>query len=83
MPQTSTHSPTPSYVAEHEVADLLCQSVRTLQKWRGAGSGPPFYKFGQSVRYELSEVIDWAKANRSSPNSTPSHPGASRRAAFL
>ena len=26
--------------------------------------GPPFYKFGRSVRYDLDELLAWAKARR-------------------
>lgn len=29
---------------ETQVADLICQSVRTLQKWRMTGAGPAFCK---------------------------------------
>jgi predicted DNA-binding transcriptional regulator AlpA len=43
---------------------LLCQSVRTIQKWRVTGDGPDFYKFGRSVRYRRDEVIAWAEARR-------------------
>jgi hypothetical protein len=39
------------FIPETEAADFLCQSVRTIQKWRVTGAGPHFYKFGSSVRY--------------------------------
>lgn len=54
----------PPFWNEQQVADFLCQSVRTIQKWRVKGSGPCFYKFGQSVRYRSDEVIAWAHARR-------------------
>lgn len=52
------------FLNERQVADLICQSVRTIQKWRVTGYGPAFYKLGRSVRYRLSEVIAWAEERR-------------------
>lgn len=49
---------------EVQVADLVCQSVRTLQKWRVTGQGPAFYKLGQSVRYRYAEVQGWIASRR-------------------
>lgn len=64
MHATATENQTPLFLTEQQVADFLCQSVRTIQKWRFIGSGPCFYKFGQSVRYRSDEVIAWAHARR-------------------
>ncbi len=52
------------FLTEQQVADLICQSVRTLQKWRFLGTGPDFYKFGQSVRYKASDLDQWIEARR-------------------
>ncbi len=49
---------------ETQTADLICQSVRTLQKWRVAGYGPEFFKIGRSVRYRRREVNDWIESRR-------------------
>ncbi len=51
-------------LTEQQVADLVCQSVRTLQKWRVSGSGPAFCKLGQSVRYRTADVLGWISARR-------------------
>lgn len=56
--------PVGTFVEERQVADILCQSVRTIQKWRVTGNGPSFYKLGRSVRYRLDEVQAWAEARR-------------------
>ncbi|WP_071689615.1 helix-turn-helix transcriptional regulator [Nioella sediminis] len=64
MHATATENQTPLFLTEQQVAEFLCQSVRTIQKWRFIGSGPCFYKFGQSVRYRSDEVIAWAHARR-------------------
>ena len=46
-----------------ELADLLCISTKTLANWRCQGKGPPFLKFGRSVRYRKSSVDTWLAAN--------------------
>ncbi|PLS19843.1 helix-turn-helix transcriptional regulator [Neptunicoccus cionae] len=51
-------------VNERMAADQLCQSVRTLQKWRVTGYGPPHYKIGRSVRYRIRDLTDWIDSRR-------------------
>lgn len=51
-------------ITEVDAADLLCQSVRTIQKWRVTGFGPPFYKIGRSVRYRRNEIVRWVDQRR-------------------
>lgn len=51
-------------ITEVDAADLLCQSVRTIQKWRVTGFGPPFYKIGRSVRYRRNEIVRWIDQRR-------------------
>lgn len=63
------NSPAPNFLNEQQVADMLCQSVRTLQKWRVTGHGPEFYKLGRSVRYHAVDVTAWADARRVSHTS--------------
>jgi hypothetical protein len=48
-------------IDETRAADFLCQSIRTLQKWRTTGFGPRFYKPGRSVRYRRRDLLDWAE----------------------
>ena len=52
------------FIDETRAADFLCQSVRTLQKWRVTGFGPSFYKPGRSVRYRRRDLRDWAESRR-------------------
>lgn len=62
-----------TFLTEKQVAEMICQSVRTIQKWRTTGHGPAFHKFGQSVRYSLADVHDWIgyrRVSRSSPRLT-------------
>ncbi len=34
-------------------------SVRTAQRWRTTGEGPPYIKAGKAVRYRLQDVKEW------------------------
>ena len=52
------------FIDEKQAADFLCQSVRTIQKWRVTGYGPKFYKSGRSVRYRRCDLLEWAEARR-------------------
>ena len=56
-------------VTEIVAADIVCQSVRTLQKWRVNGYGPTYFKIGRSVRYRRRELIEWIEARRFSHTS--------------
>lgn len=63
LTDSETHSRS-EFLNESKVAELICQSVRTIQKWRVTGHGPAYYKLGRSVRYRRSEVIAWAEERR-------------------
>ena len=58
------------FINETHAADFLCQSIRTIQKWRVTGFGPKFYKSGRSVRYRRRDLLEWGNArNRQSTSS--------------
>jgi hypothetical protein len=59
-PQT-TAPPTPQFVNEYVIERVLDVPVKTLRNWRVSGRGPPFNKFGSTVRYELATTIRWAR----------------------
>ena len=44
------------HLLEYELAQRWRLSVRTLQRWRCAGSGPVFLRLGRRVAYRLSDV---------------------------
>ncbi|EDZ45618.1 conserved hypothetical protein [Rhodobacterales bacterium Y4I] len=58
-------------ITETDAADYLCQSIRTIQKWRVTGYGPKFYKSGRSVRYRRRDLCEWIE--RRSHSSTSSY----------
>jgi len=53
-----------SFMNEHQVADHLCISVATLQRWRWANKGPVYFKMGRSVRYDEKDVQSFVDAGR-------------------
>ena len=64
-----TPTDTPVFVPEDKAGRILGGeekpiSVRTLQRMREDGRGPPYHKFGQAVRYELSDLLSYAAAHR-------------------
>jgi hypothetical protein len=52
---------TPQFVNELVIERVLGVPVKTLRNWRVSGRGPPFSKFGASVRYEIATAIRWAR----------------------
>jgi hypothetical protein len=63
-----------------QLAEFLKLSPGTLRKARMVGSGPPFLKFGHSVRYVPSSVREWCaqrtqrSTSENAPPLTPEHP---------
>ena len=66
---TSSQQKPPTYkpdqlLTEHQVAELLGISVRTLQSWRNqVGKGPRPQKIGSLVRYLYSDVARLINGN--------------------
>ena len=59
-------------LSEHQAAELLGVSGRTLQRLRTNGSGPRWAKIGRLVRYEADAVRDFIGfCNRHSMSDTP------------
>jgi hypothetical protein len=58
--QDAEHA-TAQFVNELVIERVLGVPVKTLRNWRVSGRGPPFNKFGASVRYELATAIRWAR----------------------
>jgi predicted DNA-binding transcriptional regulator AlpA len=56
--------PQGAFVDTEATALRLGVSESYLNKARLAGNGPPFHKFGRSVRYKVSEVDEWAEGRR-------------------
>lgn len=54
----------PSYLDEKQVAFRLGVSKKWLQKMRRIGGGIPFHKFGASVRYAMTDILDFELGSR-------------------
>ena len=67
------------YLTENEAAEHFKISARTLQRWRQAGLGLPFRRFGGLVRYSLSDLEAWAARQSHLSTSEPSAPIARRK----
>ncbi len=67
------------FFTEQQAASILCQSVRTLQKWRTIDQGPAIHKFGRSVRYSRADLLLWVESCRTAPTSTTQPPRSSGR----
>jgi hypothetical protein len=50
------------FFTEDEAADELHQAVRTLRKWRTAGTGPAYTKIGREIFYPRDNLVAWVKS---------------------
>jgi hypothetical protein len=50
------------YLSEAELAEELQKDVRTLQRWRKLGVGPPFTLTGVTPKYPRSGAARWLRA---------------------
>jgi excisionase family DNA binding protein len=46
-------------LTEAELADYCRVSIRTVQRWRAEGTGPPVLWAGSKPRYRRSQVDEW------------------------
>lgn len=51
---------TPQFLRETEAAEFLGLAPKTLSRWRWAGRGPAFRKFGSAVRYSVEDLTRFA-----------------------
>jgi len=63
-------APGDEFLTTEEAAKRLKRSAKTLEYWRMAGLGPPFYRQQRGVRYLLSEIMAWGASHRVAPQNT-------------
>ena len=63
-------APGDEFLTTEEAAKRLKRSAKTLEYWRMAGLGPPFYRQQRGVRYLLSELLVWGTSCRVAPQNT-------------
>lgn len=49
---------------ERALAQRWNKSLRTLQRWRSEGYGPPFIRIGGTVHYRLGDVLAFEDRQR-------------------
>jgi excisionase family DNA binding protein len=57
------------FLTTSEAGSYLNISPRTLEKYRSQGGGPPYRRFGRSIRYHEDELESWAEEQRRSSTS--------------
>jgi hypothetical protein len=64
-------APGDEFLTTEEAAKRLKRSAKTLEFWRLAGLGPPYYRQRRAVHYLASEVMTWGASSRVNPQNTP------------
>jgi excisionase family DNA binding protein len=54
----------PDLLTQQQLAEELQVSVRTLERWRREGTGPPWVRVGRSPRYRRQDLDRWLEATR-------------------
>lgn len=54
-------------ISERELAMRWRCTTRTLQRWRAEDYGPHFLRLGGSIRYRLSDIVEYENRHRASP----------------
>ena len=54
----------PAFLTTRQAAALLSLSPRTLDRYRVAGKGPPFHRFGSRIAYARADLEEWAAQRR-------------------
>ena len=59
----------PELESEQQLSARTGLDLKVLQKWRGNGEGPPWYRIGpQLVRYKRAEVNVWITSRERLPD---------------
>jgi hypothetical protein len=66
LDEANMTEPTPQqeYVRTRDAARYLSLSHRTLEKLRGTGNGPQYFKMGRAVLYAIGDLDLWLSENR-------------------
>lgn len=54
----------PAFLTTRQAAAFLSLSSRTLDRYRLAGTGPAFHRFGVRIAYARADLEDWAAERR-------------------
>ena len=59
---TATFAIEDRYISVAEAAEFLTVSRPTLDNWRHAKYGPPYYRIGGRIAYKIKDLRQWAEA---------------------
>ena len=59
-----TPAPTIMLLTPKDASKFLKVSLSWLAKARMRGDGPPYIKFGKSIRYSEAALLDWLKSHQ-------------------
>jgi excisionase family DNA binding protein len=62
--ESAGESSVPELLTQQQLAKELQVSVRTLERWRREGTGPPWVRVGRSPRYRRQDIDRWLEATR-------------------
>jgi len=62
-PSTAAVEALPDKVTTDELAYLWSFHPRTLQRWRKAGTGPPWFRVGRRVYYDHAQLAQYLDAH--------------------
>jgi hypothetical protein len=54
-------------VNEVQASKIMCRAVQTLRNDRHLCQGPPYIKLGRSIRYRVSDLMDYMEKHRIDP----------------
>jgi hypothetical protein len=55
------------WLSEAEAAAAVDKSLRTLRQWRKRGVGPPYTRFGRSVKYRKRALAEYFRTSEINP----------------
>ena len=55
------------WLDEAAAAAEVGKAIRTLRDWRRRGVGPPFTRFGRTVKYRRDSLVAYFKAQEETP----------------
>jgi helix-turn-helix protein len=50
------------WISRQDLADRYGLPLKTPAEWASKGTGPRYAKFGRHVRYRMSDVMSWERA---------------------
>lgn len=66
----TANAATPS-VESNVAAPMIGVNAATLKAWRRKGIGPSYVRFGNRVRYRVSDIEAWLAAHTVTPELSP------------